>query len=188
MEHNKSKLAVQVVEQKLMAYENDVLGKEAPVLDWATFSEDQEGHKHSLVRLTNEDFANGTVRIKAPCVMKLSETIIFSPNSDRDFFPTPEQMTGEYDRFSYRLGFFTAITIETTESVVIDLNGYTLGASEMFAVQQRFHSLIELGDQPFNPNTGPTNFGVDIRVAKKCVDQKWYPWPYLSSQHSWQWM
>ena len=166
METNKSKIAVQEVEQALMNYEAKLLEGGIDPVDWTTFNEKQETHRHAIVKVKNEDFKNGTLRIMAPCMLKLEESISFSPNEDSDFFPTPEQLQGNYDRFSYRLGFFTAITVETTESVIIDLNGYTLAASDMFAVQQRFHSLIELGDQPFNPSAGPADFGSDIRVAK----------------------
>lgn len=166
METNKSKIAVREVEQKLLSFENQVLDKSEKPVDWPSFNDNQEENKNKVVYVKNEDFENGPLRIKAPCIVKFQETVVFSPNPGDDFFPTPAQLENEYEKFSYRLGFFTAITVETTEPVIIDLNGYTLAASELFAVQQRFHSLIELGDQPFNPNTGPADFGADIRVAK----------------------
>lgn len=166
METTKSQMAVKEVEQKLLTFEEQLLHKGEKPIDWETFNVDQEENRNSIVYIKNSDLKNGTLRIQAPCLLKLQESIIFSPNPERDFFPTSKQLEGQYDKFSYRLGFFTAITVETTENVIIDLNGYTLAASEIFAVQQRFHSLIELGDQPFNPSTGPADFGADIRVAK----------------------
>jgi len=166
METNKSKIAVQEVESNLVSYEKELLAKGKDPITWQEFNSNQDYLRNNVIYLKNSDLAAGPLRIKAPCIIKFQESVIFSPNEAYDFFPTSQQLRKEYDKFSYRLGFFTAIAIETTETVIIDLNGYTLAASEIFAVQQRFHSLIELGDQPFNPSTGPADFGADIRVAK----------------------
>lgn len=65
------------------------------------------------------------------------------------------------------LGFFAAITVEHCEGTIIDLNGYRLACHEHFALQQRFHALIELANQPFIPDQGPTAFGPNLRPARK---------------------
>lgn len=169
MSDSKSKMQLAKVEASLLAYEKEIYANSGAPIDWVTFNSDQAKHKNKIVYLGNDDLKNGSIRIFEPCVVKFKENISFHPNEDSNFFPTENQInpaTGYYNKFSYRLGFFTAIAIETTDNVVIDLCGYTLASSHLFALQQRFHSLIELADQPFVPSAGPTDFGSDIRVAK----------------------
>ncbi len=109
------------------------------------------------VNLTNADFNTGTLRITSGnCVFKLTEDITIQPGTAPDFFPTE---SSEFPFPPYQLGWFAAITIETTDGVVIDLNGFRIEQSKLFALQQRFYAIIELGDQPFLENQGPSQFG-----------------------------
>ena len=118
---------------------------------------------NTTVNLTNADFQNGTLRIKTGnCVFKLTEDVTIQPGTAPDFFPE------ESDEFAfppYQLGWFAGITCETSEPIVIDLNGFTLEQSELFALQQRFYALIEIGNQPFVEKQGPSQFGA-LRQGK----------------------
>jgi len=150
--------------------------------------------RDQVVGLTQEDFARGTIRVLVPCKLVLCESIRFNPNApapcadgsvDRarteDWFPKPDQeayfasgvaphpgtagLVGATPTLAYRLGFFAAITVEHGEGTIIDLNGFTLSCHSHFALQQRFHALIELANQPFIPDQGPANFGPELRPA-----------------------
>ena len=100
-----------------------------------------------------------------------------------DWFPRPDQdayvltrrssahpvattLAGFTPTFAYRLGFFAAITVEHGGGTILDLNGFSLSAHEEFAMQQRFHALIELANQPFVPGQGPAGFGPELRSAR----------------------
>lgn len=144
------------------------------------------------VHLTADDFKHGTLRIRQPCKLVLQESVQFNPNRpvmldsngrktrsaekeaqidpnrDRDWMPLPDQkdyFDNGRPSHAYDLGFFAAITIEHKDGCIIDLNGFTLGCHTEFALQQRFHALIELADQPFIPSQGPADFGSAIRSA-----------------------
>ncbi len=150
--------------------------------------------RDQVVGLTQEDFARGTIRVLVPCKLVLCESIRFNPNApapcadggiDRartdDWFPNPDQeayfasgvaphpgtagLVGATPTLAYRLGFFAAITVEHGEGTIIDLNGFRLSCHPHFALQQRFHALIELANQPFIPDQGPANFGSELRPA-----------------------
>lgn len=145
-----------------------------------TSLENIKNNKDSLevINLTQDDFKNGTYRIKNPGIYKLSENITFSPNSNLfssvdcndlenildNFQPTPTQLNGDYPLIPYKFGFFAAITIES-DNVEIDLNGFTLKQSDIHHIQQRFFTLIELNASPFVKPQGPANFG-DIHFHK----------------------
>ena len=115
----------------------------------------------ALIRLRNAHFANGTVRITKPGIYILQEDIQFNPNESNDFFPTYAQIaSGQYPmgaQGAYHLGFFAAITIETT-GVILDLNSYTIKQSKLHNLEQRFYANIELASAPFIPNQGPATF------------------------------
>lgn len=112
---------------------------------------------YQVYYLTNKDFKLGTVRIKSPGRYVLSEDIIFNPNPENNFQPYSYQKKW-YNRFTYSLGFFAAITIESN-NVTIDLNNYSIQQSKGHYKNQRFYANIELGNSPFTPNNGPANFG-----------------------------
>ena len=118
--------------------------------------------KGQKVGLTQSDFDQGTVRIRYPGLYVLQEDIVFDPNPDRRFSdPSPEQAE-QYPPVvngcgAYVLGFFAAITIETS-CVVLDLNGYRIRQSQRHYLRQRFFSVIELASSPFIQNQGPACF------------------------------
>ena len=59
---------------------------------------------------------------------------------------------------AYALGFFAAITIETS-NVELDLENKEIKQHQSHYFQQRFFSIIEIGKAPFIKGSGPTNFG-----------------------------
>lgn len=125
------------------------------------------------VHLKNDDFVNGTVRLRVPAHYVLDENIVFEPNKNDDFFPTAQQTSGgenaEYPVApfgGFHLGFFAAITIESSD-ILLDLNGKVLRQSKMFNLQQRFYANIEVANTPFIPKQGPANFGDVFHPANK---------------------
>ena len=76
----------------------------------------------------------------------IQENIAFEPNPDNDFMPTYQQIaSGQYPvgtAGAYHLGFFAAITIETS-NVILDLNGFSISQSNQHNIMQRFFALIE---------------------------------------------
>tara|TARA_R110002073_G_scaffold69408_3_gene172240 strand:- start:745 stop:2469 length:1725 start_codon:yes stop_codon:yes gene_type:complete len=118
----------------------------------------------AIIKLRQNNFTNGTVRITTPGIYILEEDIHFEPNSGNDFMPTRAQIfTGQYpvgNNGAYHLGFFAAITIETT-GVILDLNGKTITQTLLHNLQQRFYAHIELASAPFIPKQGPGEFSTD---------------------------
>ena len=78
--------------------------------------------------LSNNDFKSGTFRVKNPGRYILLEDIIFNPNPENNFQPYSYQ-TKYYNKFTYSLGFFAAITIESN-NVTIDLNNHSIQQSK----------------------------------------------------------
>lgn len=125
------------------------------ITNWDTYK--ASSLENVTVNLTNADFQNGTLRIKSGnCVFKIVENIEIQPGVGPNFFPVE---SFEYPFPPYQLGWFAGITCETVDPIVIDLNGFTIEQSELFALQQRFYAIIEIGDQPFLENQGPSKFG-----------------------------
>ncbi len=149
--------------------------------------------RDKIVHLTQEDFAQGTLRVLVPCKLVLCESIAFNPNpgylpgssnsqidpnrtpecdwlphkSQEAYFSQPSKKgQGSTPSLAFNLGFFAAITIEHSEGTILDLNGFRLSCHPDFALQQRFHALIELANQPFVPGQGPSDFGNELRSAK----------------------
>jgi len=81
----------------------------------------------------------------------LSQDIVFDPQV-------------AHDPSTFVLGFFAAFAITGTH-IELDLNGFTLRQSERHRKQQRFFSLIELGNSPFETTQGPANFGTLISAS-----------------------
>jgi hypothetical protein len=158
------------------------------VTTWAAFKADPTAQQKKVIELTAADFAQGTLRIKHPCKIRLKENVAFNPNRGSflpdgkvdpsrslDWFPSrsvASNIDPDFGYYSgdvaqaYGIGFFAAIAIEA-EGVVVDLNNYTIAMHKEFSIMQQFFSCIELGDQPFPTNSGPFNFGSDLRRAKK---------------------
>lgn len=163
-------------------------------ITWTTFFSDQDANKEKVVLLENSDFANGTLRIQAPCMLKLTENISFNPNRPTTWLDSNNNVTNNFSQavkldpnrtldwmpnpsatnnaqyflpeivFAYGLGFFAAIAIQC-ENVIVDLNNFTLEQHPEHALQQRFYAHIELADQPFMPLQGPSNFGNILRSS-----------------------
>jgi hypothetical protein len=116
---------------------------------------------YACINLRQSNFTNGTVRITKPGIYILQENIEFEPNSGNDFMPTgPQIASGQYPvgtQGAYHLGFFAAITIETT-GVILDLNGKTIKQTTLHSLQQRFYANIEMASAPFIPAQGPATF------------------------------
>eukprot|EP01084_Bolivina_argentea_P030213 56020_1 len=119
--------------------------------------------------LSQTDFEGGTYRIISSGLYCLTESISFnpipgninSPNTFGAWHPTnPKQFPGcsTASDGAFALGFFAAISIETSD-VTIDLNNHIIEMDYTFYLQQRFYSHIEIGPQPFLPNFGPADFG-----------------------------
>lgn len=155
---------------------------------WTAFKADPATHSKKVIELQPSDFAQGTLRIKFPCKLKLMGDVQFNPNRGAllpngkvdpartlDWFPSRtvasniDPVFGYYAgdvAQAYGIGFFAAIAIEA-EGVIVDLNSYTIAMHKEFSIMQQFWAGIELGDQPFPTNSGPFNFGSDLRRAKK---------------------
>ncbi len=86
-----------------------------------------------------------------------------APGGTDDFSPGG-LLDAQYDPAAYGVGFFAAISI-SADDVVLDLNGHKIEQSAEHALLQRFFSVIELADQPFIPNQGPSGFGDAIDSA-----------------------
>ena len=85
-----------------------------------------------IIQVSNENFKNGTFRIIKSGIYKLTENIIFSPNSNiytslnchdllnvlDNFHPTESQKS-DYPTPPYQFGFFAAITIEC-DNVILE--------------------------------------------------------------------
>lgn len=137
------------------------------------YLESRYKNSNTIVCLKNSDFKNGTYRILNPGYYKLYEDIIFNPNPSTysndtlegpDWMPdytNPEQVE-KYPIHPYHLGFFTALTVEC-DNVIVDLNGFSIQQSREHYLQQRFFSCIELANQPFIPNQGPSDFGLAFK-------------------------
>ena len=91
--------------------------------------------------LSQSDFVNGTYRIRAPGIYRLTEDIDFEPRPDNDHWNQLDDPNFPINQFY--LGFFAAITIESN-NVVVDLNGRTLQMSKKFYLLQRFFNVIEV--------------------------------------------
>ena len=116
---------------------------------------------YACINLRQNNFTNGTVRITKPGIYILKDNISFEPNPGNDFMPTgPQIASGQYPvgtQDAYHLGFFAAITIETT-GVILDLNGKTIKQTTLHSLQQRFYANIEMASAPFIPAQGPATF------------------------------
>merc|ERR1719295_209743 len=146
---------------------------------------------NNVIYLSNDDFVYGTYRITSPGIYILTEDIelefnapseaeresdTFSPNNYDSFHWMPRTDGSQDTHYMgastwngpYQLGFFTAVTVETS-NVVIDLNGFEIGMSRAFYLQQRFFSIFELAAKNFVAGQGPVDFGPYLRAAQNVV-------------------
>eukprot|EP01084_Bolivina_argentea_P201044 343704_1 len=121
------------------------------------------------VCLSQSDFTEGTYRIRESGKYCLTEDIIFNPlpgdintpNSKFAWFPRNEALYPACDSLqngAFALGFFAAISVEA-DNVDIDLNTFEISQHPHFYIEQRFFSIIEIGNAPFLQGSGPNNFG-----------------------------
>ena len=109
----------------------------------------KEISKQKPIYLFQKDFDEGTYLLDKPGYYILKEDIIFNPN--------PDVLPEKYNTSAFSLGFFAVMAIYA-DNVYLNLNGHTIKASEEFALQQRFFSIIELANSPFIPSQGPGDF------------------------------
>lgn len=126
--------------------------------------------KNNIVNLNNFSFSRGTFRITKPGLYRLIENIVFDPNPEYDYLPSPEQIKKNIYpvlRGPFVLGFFAAITVEC-DDVTIDLNNFSIVQSHKFYLKQRFFNTIEISRSPFITGQGPGNFGSNNNLIRKC--------------------
>ena len=130
----------------------------------------------TIISLTNEDFKKGSCYIDKPGIYQLKENIIFNPNC-YDFEKSTDKLTDCWFRQSDQEiyqgkecdhGFFCAILIKSN-NVIIDLNGFKIEQHPLHFLQQRFFSLIQLGNSPFIKGQGPGGDWGDLKICKNIV-------------------
>lgn len=126
----------------------------------------EEIETQSPTFIFQKDFTEGTYIIDKPGYYVLKENIVFSPNADNDYLPKPDQV--KYKTLGYSLGFFACLVI-AAKDVYINLNGFSISASEEFVLAQRFFSIIELADAPFLANEGPAKFCTSLKSAENVI-------------------
>jgi hypothetical protein len=92
--------------------------------------------------LTQNDFLSGTYRIKKGGYYQLNSNISFYPDKVQEKLRTDKP----------EVGWFAAITIETNDGVVIDLNNCILQADQKFVDEHLFNVFanVELDNCPFS--------------------------------------
>ncbi len=70
-------------ELKLASADREQLYSAKGMIDWPTFAANPHRHQKTVVEVTQKDFAFGTLRITAPCLIKIKENIQFNPNAPR---------------------------------------------------------------------------------------------------------
>lgn len=137
---------------------------------------DNDGYNDCNYVLKNDDFSDGTFRIQKSGRYCLGEDISFNPrpgSADRPndygaWWPVNEKLypgSVKHDNGGWALGFFAALSIETSH-VELDLMGYEISMAKEFYLQQRFCNLIEVQNAPFNFGQGPANFGQSVQRIK----------------------
>jgi len=123
----------------------------------------------NTVYISNTDIQSGTYRITEPGTYILAEDLRFNFNApsaedrtDESFSPNnyntdnmgwfPSKNQEEYNGLYtydglYSQGFFAGISVES-DDVIIDLNGHSMEMSYEYYLQQRYFSLIEVGNRP----------------------------------------
>lgn len=132
--------------------------------------------KYPVTNITQDLFVNGTYEIKSGGYYKFATDIVFDPETVdlAGFWDTPlidrtnsnkeNKMDGN-DAFV--IGWFAAISVQTDEGVVIDMNDKELKQGTIHNLLQRFYAHIELASAPFD-NQGPANFG-PARTARNVI-------------------
>lgn len=66
-------------------------------VSWGTFALDQVGNQKKVVTLTQADFANGTLRVQHPCLLKLTESVQFNPNRPTTWLDAGDMQTIDFN-------------------------------------------------------------------------------------------
>ena len=132
-----------------------------PTINFNTYVQRVDDKSPVRVELVAADFARGTLRLKTGnATFVLTEHVTLAPREEDDFAPPAGDP--EYPSPPYQLGFFAGIAVETRTPVTIDLDGFRIQQSRAFALQQRFFSIVELGNSPFLSGQGPSRFGAHV--------------------------
>ena len=132
--------------------------------------------KYPVTNITQADFANGTYEIKTGGYYKFSTDIVFEPETlnSAGLWDTPLIDTSNGSKAAkftgnaaFAIGWFAAISIQTDEGVVIDMNDKQISQGTVHNILQRFYAHIELASSPFD-NQGPANFG-PARTARNVI-------------------
>eukprot|EP01084_Bolivina_argentea_P136714 240786_1 len=146
----------------------------------------QDDDVTNTIYISQSDIESGTYRITEPGTYVLSQDLKFNfnaPNTDdmsdetwspndydtdtMPWFPSKDQQDIYDGLYTYNglysLGFFAGITVEC-DDVTIDLDGHSMEMAYPFYLQQRFFSLIELGNRQFIAGQGiPSSYDDDTQ-------------------------
>lgn len=108
-----------------------------------------------VTNLYQSDFTNGTYIIREPGLYRLREDIVMAPSTE---YMLPARDSEQYPLTQgYWLGFVAAIAV-ASDNVYLDLNAKSISMSPEFLMRQRFFSIIQLGERPFDAAAGPPQF------------------------------
>lgn len=112
-------------------------------MSYSAFKASPDSYPNHIIELSNSDFAGGTVKLIHKGHYKLKENIAFEPNPTNDWLPNcipganfqADYCAGNFEPAAeFRLGFFAAVTMQG-QDILFNLNGKTLKATELFALQ-----------------------------------------------------
>eukprot|EP01025_Chloroclados_australasicus_P020330 TRINITY_DN2143_c0_g1_i1.p1 TRINITY_DN2143_c0_g1~~TRINITY_DN2143_c0_g1_i1.p1 ORF type:complete len:633 (+),score=69.47 TRINITY_DN2143_c0_g1_i1:2195-4093(+) len=125
--------------------------------------------------LSQSDFDQGSQILLYPGVYKLTNDIVFNPNSATalgvDYYSAGDVQPSQfaiYNPKAFGIGFFAAVVI-AGKDIVLDLNGFKISQSKEHGLHQRFYFHVELASSPFIQGQGPHDFGKEISSSNVCV-------------------
>jgi len=65
------------------------------VVDWPTFDADRTAHQNKVIEVRQDDFANGTLRVTHPCMIRFVEDVQFNPNRPKTWLDKDRNVTHE---------------------------------------------------------------------------------------------
>jgi hypothetical protein len=110
---------------------------------------------YPVTDLYQADFQYGTYIITSPGIYRIQEDILMAPQTEH--MMPPKDSTAYPMGDGYWLGFVAAIAV-ASDNVFLDLNDKTIAMSEEFLLRQRFFSVVQLGNRPFEASVGPPQF------------------------------
>lgn len=66
-------------------------------ISWKQFNLNQKKNKNNIVLVKQEDFKFGTLRIREPCMIKLTENILFNPNRPTTWIDKNNNITTDFN-------------------------------------------------------------------------------------------